>query len=349
MLFLLITCIAHSDTLTKKPNNLYLATFNVYIFGALSDKYQGELDWTSAPTGPVPLRIKHLANVIAVGGFDLIALQEVKSGPSGYWAVKDLVKELHDVHGMNYRFFLSDPIGPGFRIEEVMAFLYRPHKAHYRRIDGQRSSLIALPGRDLVKTQWVANQFDFTLISAHLAWGKESDRNAGYEKVKDIFDHPAQYSADPDIVVVGDFNRFGKNFQSAKKLPYDASKFLAPNVTFFDPDFNSRKQVTKSSIEGKGIPGDNPQLLSTTVAKNRYVYDMILISRDVAEEFPAGTGQAEYGNEFGVIVYDEPDGFGFKPDTAGLAQTPLKEAYSDHRPLWMRFKTNAGNFDDTWP
>ena len=28
-----------------------------------------------------------------------------------------------------------------------------------------------------------------------------------------------------------------------------------------------------------------------------------------------------------------------------LAQKPLKEAYSDHRPLWMRFATNAGQKD----
>ncbi len=61
-----------------------------------------------------------------------------------------------------------------------MAFLYRPHKARYKRIDGARAVNIEIAGRDLIKTQWIAGNFDFTLISAHLPWGNKDDRNAVY-------------------------------------------------------------------------------------------------------------------------------------------------------------------------
>ena len=248
---------------------------------------------------------------------------------------------------MYYRFFISDYIGQGL-VPEAMAFLYRPHKAKYKRINGERSVNIEIPGRDLVKTQWVAKNFDFTLISAHLAWGNESHRDAGYEKIKDIFDNPSDYSSDPDIIVLGDFNRFGEGYESVKKLPYDSSKFLAPNVTFFDPGFTTKKNVTKTSISGKGVPNDNPQLVSTTVAQNKKVYDMIMFSVDAAEEFPPGSNEAEYEEDFGIIHFDETSGFGYQSGAASLDHNSLKKAYSDHRPLWMRFKTDADHYDGTW-
>jgi hypothetical protein len=248
---------------------------------------------------------------------------------------------------MHYRFFISDFIGNGL-VPEAMAFLYRPHKVRYKQIDGARFVNIELPGRDLVKTHWVSGNFDFTLISAHLAWGNESNRDAGYKKIKEIFDDPSDFSDDPDIIILGDFNRFGKNYDSVKKLTYDSSKFLAPNVTFFDPDFNEKKNVTKTSINGKNVPDDNPQLVSTTVAGNKRVYDMILFSADAAEEFPAGSGAAEYAKDFGIIHFDEANGFGYQEGANNLEHNPLKKAYSDHRPLWIRFKTNGENYDNTW-
>ncbi len=338
---------AFGQTLTKTPNHVYIATFNVYVLGALDAKYEDIVDWDPVLDDSIPERISNLANVIAVGGFHLVAIQEVRSGPKGYYAIKDLQRALWTQHQMRYRFFLSEPIGQGL-VPESMAFLYRSHKVRYKKIDGSRSINIAIPGRDLVKTQWVAKNFDFTLISAHLAWGNESKRDAGYERIKDIFDNPSTYSDDPDIIVLGDFNRFGKGYDSVKELPYDASKFLAPNVTYFDPEFYEKKNVTKTLITGKGIPNDNPQLLSTTVAKNTKVYDMILFSADVVEEFPPGTNEAEYGKDFGIIHFDENGGFGFQEGADSLEHNDLKEAYSDHRPLWIRFKTNVDHYDGTW-
>jgi len=338
---------AYADTLHKTPNHVYIATFNVYKLGAVAVKYRDIEDWNADLDGTIPKRILNLAEVIAVGGFHILAIQEVHSGPRGYFAIKDLQRALHENHGMNYRFFISDYIGRGL-IPEAMAFLYRPHKARYKRIDGSRSVKIEIPGRDLVKTRWVAGKFDFTLISAHLAWGNESHRRAGYDKIKDIFDNPSDYSSDPDIIVLGDFNRFGKGFESVKGLPYDCSKFLGPNITFFDLDFNSKKDVTQASISGKGVPNDNAQLLSTTVAGNKKAYDMILFSADALEEFPSGSNEAEYAKDFGIIHFDEAEGFGYQSGADTLSHEALKNAYSDHRPLWIRFRTNGDHRDGTW-
>jgi endonuclease/exonuclease/phosphatase family metal-dependent hydrolase len=338
----------YADTLNKANNHVYIASFNVYKLGGVAIKYKEIDDWEVEVDSSIPTRIANLADVIAVGGFHIVALQEVQSGPKGYFAIKDLQKALKENHNMQYRFFISGYIGRGL-VPESMAFLYRPHKAKYKRINGERSERISIPGRDLVKTQWVSGDFDFTLISAHLAWGNEEHRDKGYEKIKDIFDNPENYSTDPDIVVLGDFNRYGKGYESVKKLPYDSSKFGAPNITFFDPQFNSKKSVTTTSIHGKGVPNDNPQLISTTVAENTYVYDMILISSDTTEEFPPGGGEAEYGKDFGIIHFDEPDGFGYQENAENMSHNDLKEKYSDHRPLWIRFKTILDeHYDGTW-
>jgi hypothetical protein len=42
------------------------------------------------------------------------------------------------------------------------------------------------------------------------------------------------------------------------------------------------------------------------------------------------------------------DGFGYQPGAEALTHEALKNAFPDHRPLWMRFKTNTNNYDGTW-
>lgn len=94
------------------------------------------------------------------------------------------------------------------------------------------------------------------------------------------------------------------------------------------------------------MPGDNKQLLSTTVAKNTNVYDMVMFSFDTVEEFTGGDGDGTYGVDWGILHFDEADGAGFQDGADELSHNPLKDAYSDHRPLWMTFRTNTGNADD---
>lgn len=146
--------------------------------------------------------------------------------------------------------------------------------------------------------------------------------------------------------MLGDVNRFGTNYTFFETLgAYHPGLFLAPNITFFDPGFKTIKEVKKAHIAGKGIPLDDPQLLSTTVAKNTFVYDVFLLSTDVDEELPGAGNSAVVGTDWGIIHYDEPNGFGYQPGAELLSQNALKVAYSDHRPLWMRFRTNLNHAD----
>ena len=70
---------AYAETLSKLPNHVYIATFNVYILGAVDDKYKDIEDWNAVVSDVIPERIANLAKVIATGGFHIVAIQEVRS------------------------------------------------------------------------------------------------------------------------------------------------------------------------------------------------------------------------------------------------------------------------------
>lgn len=330
-----------AEKLQKKDGYLYIATFNVFKLGAVDLKYT-----SGSNSEIIPARIQNIANVLAVGDFDLIALQEVAHGKGGEAAINDLIKNLKAVHNLEYKAIHSEHIGRGL-MAEMITFLYDPNEISPQALEENvLTNLIEIPGRDLVRSQWKAGNFDFTVISAHLAWGNETHRIAGYEKINDILHNPEKYSNDPDIIILGDFNRFGDSQTSVQKIKYDETKFIAPNITIFDPSFNTLKEVSKSHIMGKGVPNDNPQFISTTVAKNTFVYDAFLMTKDVDEEFDGDLFKPKYGIDFGVIVFDEKGGFGYQIGADDLSHNALKEAYSDHRPLWFRFNTSRVSDSD---
>ena len=279
--------------------------------------------------------------------------------------MSDLVRELSDRHGLTYNYILSAYIGDGFNeIPEAIAFLYRPETVRPEPVDatGRLSSLIEIAGRDLVRTQWEAGHFDFTMYAAHLAYGNLMDRRKGYEAIATIFDRPLDWSGDPDIVVLGDFNRLGEITQKCVRdepnceapppinaLQYDSldPNFRAPNITSFDPDFSRCPQVQNWKRCGAPMPEVDPQLLSTTVSDNNtYAYDAIMFSRDASEEFSACLHKAKYGTDFGIIHFDHPGGVGYQYGAEKLDRYQIKKAYSDHRPVWIRFRTDDRSHAD---
>jgi hypothetical protein len=337
-------------TFTKEADHLYICSFNVYMLGSIEQKYR-ELDGTDGdtePAGAIPERIRSLARVIASADFDLVVLQEVTFGEKGNWALTDLVQELNHAHGRNYSFYLSGHIGQGM-MPEAMAFIFNPDVVKPQVLLGTTSQVenIEIPGRDLVRTKWVAGNFDFTLISAHLAWGNESERREGDRMILQILTTPtpSRFSDDPDIVVVGDINRFGLNFSCFDGHAYDPARFLAPNIVTFDPALNTRKEVKASHLVGTPLAGMIPQFLSTTVAQNTSVYDVFMLTPDADEELPGTGNTITYGVDFGIVHFDEPGGFGFQPGADTMTHQKLKEEYSDHRPLWMRFRTDVAASD----
>lgn len=320
-----------------------ICTFNVYKLGAVAEKYDGTIN---PENDEIPERVLHLASVLTERDFALICLQEVRAGAMGEAVIADLVRALDEFHDVRYDWMLSEHIGQGL-IPEAIAFLYDPSRITPQpvNISGAYSDLLAIPGRDLVHTSWVAGEFDFTMFAAHLAWGSEADRDAGFLTVGLILSEPELFSEDPDVIVLGDFNRFGKGLRSADFLDHDPGDFYAPNAQFFDPDVHEIPRVTIDSIAGLGVPDDDPQRLSTTVAQNRYVYDMIMFSPDAAEEYSAGELPGTLGTDFGILYFDEAGWPGHQPGAEAMEHNDLKEAYSDHRPLWARFVIDAGDAD----
>lgn len=345
---LLISTASAHYTFQKASDHLYICTFNVYRLGDIEPKYDRLEENDADGEDAVPDRIRNLARVLATADFDLIVLQEVTHGDKGQWALSDLVQELNTAHGRQYRFFLSDHIGMGL-MPESMAFIYNPHKVQPQPVAGTAlAANIGISGRDLVKTKWVAGNFDFSLVSAHLAWGNKADREEGDRKILDILTNPSAYSDDPDVIVLGDVNRFGENFTFFDTLPsYQPALFLAPNITCFDPAFKARKEVTTAALRGTPHEDLDPQLLSTTVSANKAVYDVFLMTPDVDEELPGTGNSITLGTDWGIVHFDEPTGFGYQAGAKELNHDQLKVAYSDHRPLWMRFRTNLGHADGT--
>jgi endonuclease/exonuclease/phosphatase family metal-dependent hydrolase len=331
-------------TFQKEANHVYLCTFNVFRLGDIEPEYD-RLDEDDGEPHVVPDRIKNLARVLASADFDLIVLQEVTEGDKGQWALSDLVEELNTIHQRHYQFLLSGGIGMGL-MPEAMAFIYDPNKIKPQPVSGTVfTANIPISGRDLVKTKWIAGNFDFTLVSAHLAWGNHPDRKEGDEKLRDILEHPSSYSDDPDIVILGDTNRFGDGAEFWPGFAYHPSNFLAPNLACFDPQFNQRKEVKAAHLQGTSFAGMNPQFLSTTVAANTFVYDVFLLTSDVDEELPGSANTLVYGQDWGIVHFDEPGGFGHQSGAEALNSNDLKSAYSDHRPLWMRFRTDLNHAD----
>ena len=356
-----------SDMLKREPDFVYIASFNVRMLGNVEKRYRSVVKDTDLQEldGTIPRRISNLANILAFGRFDLVAIQEVKHGPTGHAAVMDLVNALKDRHSLVYNYFLSGEIGPGLRkMPESIAFLYNPETVLPEPIDGTERlwSLVEIPGRDLVRTQWEASHFDFTMYAVHLAYGNLQDRRKGYEKIASIFEQPLDWSDDPDVIVLGDFNRLGEISQKCAKeepncteltpikaLEYNtrSPNFRAPNITAFDPAFSRCPQVQNCCNKyGAPMLSVDSQLLSTTVSDNTYAYDAIMFSRDANEEFPADLHAAKYGTDFGIIHFDHPDGVGFQCGAEMLDRYEIEKAYSDHRPVWIRFRIDDPSHAD---
>lgn len=342
-----------TDTLIdKEANSIYIASYNVYKLGDIAQKYKDIDDGITPQSYDIADRVMNSAKLLAGGDFDIITLQEVKDGPGGVAAVEDLAIALEENHNQKFEWFISERIGRGLFFETI-AFMYRPDRVEMIPIDGNPSELIESNNprnRKFAKTQWKAGDFDFTLISCHFSFisNDPTRRQADFQKLDEILENPTEYSADPDIIVVGDFNRFG----SAKggdygvyQMNYNPDIWRAPNVTSFDPDFKKIREVKSTDISHLGVPHNNPQYLSTTCSKNSKVYDIFFFTADVSEEFPSPHEQEVFGKDWGIFQFDEVGGTGYVDGMEKQTNTTVKHAYSDHRPIWMRFRTDKGESD----
>ena len=368
-LILLVLPASASGKLTKDPGFIYIASFNVFAFGNVDKRYRNIVHDTDLEKldGRIPNRISNIAEVLAFGGFDIVSIQELKHGPAGHAAIIDLVRALNDRHDLAYDYILSGKIGEGFLgMPEAIAFLYKPDTVSPEPLDAEGSYSALLPiagGRALVRTQWEAGHFDFTMYAAHLAYGDRAVRRTGFETIARIFERPLDWSHDPDVIVLGDFNRLGEVSESCasgrpsckidpppiKALEYNSRspKFRAPNITAFDRAFSTCPEVRHCRERGVQLPDQDAQLLSTTVSdKYTHAYDAIMFSPDAGEEFPAPLHQARYRLDFGIIHFDHPGGVGFQPHAEEPDHHKISRSHTDHRPVWLRFRTDNPSYSD---
>ncbi len=323
-----VTSAAFAQVMKQDANALYIGTYNIYTFGKHGDT-----------------QIFNGAKVLASGDFDLVAIQEVM-GTKGEESVSVLTKYLKDSFNLNYASVVSADLGQGLGGQERIAFLYKPDVLKLVNHDGKAFQVVEVPGdgRDFAFTRWSKGNFDFVLGSGHLFYGdsKEKEttlarRKQELEQVYSFFKDPKKQFGDEDLIFVGDFNRAAL-VPDYKSVNYDTTKYFIPNIEFFDPGLNKVPQVKKENIAGKEVPKDNPKCVSSTVAKgNTYVYDMIICSKSLYDNYGAPRSKGKFNTNFGVISYDMIDGIGTIPDaTKQMNQTKLKNAYSDHRPVWVR-------------
>ncbi len=322
-------------------NSLTVATYNIFSLGNIANKYKQTKGSYTHDT--IPQRIQNNAQVLAKRNLDLISIQEVAASKGGEWALKDLTHELNTKYKKRYKWLHSNPIGLGFGFLESIGFLYDSVKV---TSNNKMEIIPSNGGRNFIKCSFKSGNFDFSLIGVHLSWQNNSYRIAEFQKIETILSQPTDYSLDPDIIILGDFNRFGNRQTAVKNIRYTPEKMFCPNIDFWDPQFNKTKQVSTLSIQGKGIPSDDPQLLSTTVSNNHMAYDMVLCSSDVKEEFHTSIEHMKYDINFGVIAFDHPTSPDYIPASQGKN---IKYQWSDHRPVWVRFQTNRDTEDHYEP
>ncbi|MBT4776130.1 MAG: hypothetical protein HON99_10475 [Crocinitomicaceae bacterium] len=355
ILILSISFNSQAQLLVEDSCSINICSFNVYLLGGVDHKYK-EISIQhkdaryvrSESSYRTPDRITNCASLLSRGNFSIIVLQEVVDGVRGDSAVADLTTSLNRISLKGYKWFTSERIGKGMRMES-MAFIYDSLKVDLRKIEGKNSALIACSeprNRKYVQTHWLSGDFDFTLISCHFAWN-DSDyfrRQADYKELNAILHQPLEYSVDPDVIVLGDFNRFGGgHFNTDRKeygiqqIAYDFELFRSPHIESFDSTLVQLREVHDNPYI------EDPQLHSTTVSDNTMVYDTFWITSDVFEEFELENCQ--WNVDYGVMVYDEPNGNFYIEDLEKLTPKELKYKYSDHRPIWMRFSTCSGKQD----
>lgn len=331
-ILLLFSTSAFAQVMKQDANGLYIGTYNVYTFGKHGNT-----------------QVFNAAKVLSSGDFDLVALQEIM-GSKGEESIGILTKYLKDSFNLNYSSIVSSDLGQGLGGQERIAFLYKPDVLKPVVHQGKSFQIVEVPGdgRDFAFTRWEKGNFNFVLGSGHLFYGdsKEKDstlarRKRELEQVYSFFKDPKKLFGDEDLIFVGDFNRAAL-VPDYKSISYDTTQYFIPNIEFFDPGLNKFPQVKKENITGKNIPKDNPKCVSSTVAKgNTYVYDMIICSRSLLDNYGVPRAGGKFNTNFGVISYDMAGGIGTIPDaTKQLTQTKLKNAYSDHRPVWIRLTWN---------
>lgn len=169
-----------------------------------------------------------------------------------------------------------------------------------------------------------AGDLDLVVVSVHLTW-RNTERRA-----REVAHLLGWLRSDPygpeerDILVVGDFNRYGKGGRG----------FEAMGVAAMEGYVRVYLEETHAKPFTDEAPVDHQ---STTVGQRHWQYDQFVGSPGLSREF--GAARAVFGKTVGVEAFDQ------KAPWSQMEHSKLRLAMSDHRPVWLRLCTDRGDDD----
>ena len=220
-----------------------------------------------------------------VSNFDIIALQELRD--TNNRVLPRFIQRVSQISGKDYDGISSIPLGQSL---EKYAFIYNKKKTKllgipyvYRGMEFERPPFVAC---------FKSGKFDFILVNVHTK-PTDATREIG-ALVRVIDDADLKFKTEKDVIILGDFNADGEYFSESIKTGLRAREYL---------------WIVKDDLD-------------TTLGKNNYTYDRIV----VREKY---TGE-DYAGRVNVFMFDR------------IFNIPLEKAklISDHYPVEAEFYTD---------
>ena len=281
-----------------------------------------------------------------VDGFDLIALQEVQD-VGGTEAVKKIHAELNAIAASPYHLPLVIPgAGRGHPGNEGYAFIYRDpvrlddrfSPAYDFRYDKKDHTIYS---RVPAFAYFRADRFDFVVATVHLVWGDIIRRKKEVTDIKKWLIEYANRGAaeERDLIIVGDFNRYGDGQPQDNLTDAVIERHSAPFDVLVDANEIAKtyRLIFLEFLKTLNTRFASLDAQSTTTGTEGNLYDQIMISAGAFREYD--TIRSIFNENIGVVAFDMESPWKEKDHVA------IKAAVSDHRPIWARFRTDLGDDD----
>ena len=308
----------HEDDDISKRKTLKIATWNIKEFGhKYEDVKRSKED------------LKVIADILSK--YDLVVITEFMSAQIKFTEEKkfekvkagsDFKKTLKYLSG-DYKYYISEIAGPGYRGDEHYAFLYREGLVEPVIGEGMSGFYPDPPtetrkngtfSRDPYWATFRAGNFDFTVIVTHTHWGDgKSDPAREHEKLEAVFQHVQDKNGEDenDVILLGDFNLD----------PDNPKMFLNLDPNDGKPDDDFRKRVD---------PPITPLFHGYEVKS--HIFDTSLYDNIFFQIMPV----KEYTGKSGVFYFDEVIFEGHDGKAGDI---------SDHRPVWAEFRIDLKDDD----
>ena len=174
-----------------------------------------------------------------------------------------------------------------------------------------------------------AGNFDFFIVILHLSWSDLERRKGEFEGLKSFLEDGSD--TEKDWIIMGDTNRYGKYSKNAAKS-FDV--LLSGNWKDVYR-FPLLEAITEP--DDMNVYRASEDKYSTTISKNKDIYDQFIITKGAEKEFD--TNNPKFGEDVGIIAFDMDHAYD------SMAHNEIKYMISDHRPIWIQFRTDLADDD----